>query len=177
MLELSFFAAHWLRLNWVLAIRLPWVCKSALKMQTFTEVRLFPVREFRIFYLCVRNSSIMEYNLGPRVFSDKAADEDPGKIHFIFPKFWGKRRMRSEAQRMLLIKNNDGACYFWNKLRSIFKNYLLISWDTARYDCSFLSSHLTLTIIRYVKTYSLRQSSKMMQQCPAFNTASKVKCF
>ena len=59
------------------------------------------------------------FNLGPRVFSDKAADEDPGKIHFIFPKFWGKKRMRSEAQRMLLIKNNDGACayYFWNKLQ------------------------------------------------------------
>ena len=51
-------------------------------------------------------------NLGPRVFSDKAADEDPGKIHFIFPKFWGKKRMRSEAQRMLLIKNNAGAYYF-----------------------------------------------------------------
>ena len=54
-------------------------------------------------------------NLGPRVFSDKAADEDPGKIgkiHFIVPKFWGKKRMRSEAQRMLLIKNNAGAYYF-----------------------------------------------------------------
>ena len=51
-------------------------------------------------------------NLGPRVFSDKAADEDPGKIHFIFPKFWGKKRMRSEAQRMLLIIINAGAYYF-----------------------------------------------------------------
>ena len=51
-------------------------------------------------------------NLGPRVFSDKAADEDPGKIHFIAPKFWGKKHMRSEAQRMLLIKNNAGAYYF-----------------------------------------------------------------
>ena len=51
-------------------------------------------------------------NLGPRVFSDKAADEDPGKIHFIAPKFWGKKRMRNEAQRMLLIKNNVGAYYF-----------------------------------------------------------------
>ena len=57
------------------------------------------------------------FNLGPRVFSDKAADEDPGKIHFIFPKFWRKKRMRSEAQRMLLIKNNAGAYYFWNKLQ------------------------------------------------------------
>ena len=51
-------------------------------------------------------------NLGPRVFSDKAADEDPGKIHFIVLKFWGKKRMRSEAQRMLLIKNDAGAYYF-----------------------------------------------------------------
>ena len=48
-------------------------------------------------------------NLGPRVFSDKAADEDPGKIHFIVLKFWGKKRMLSEAQRMLLIKNDAGA--------------------------------------------------------------------
>ena len=44
-----------------------------------------------------------------------AADEDPGKIHFIAPKFWGKNRMRSEAQRMLLIKNNAGAYDFSNK--------------------------------------------------------------
>ena len=65
-----------------------------------------------------------------------AADEDPGKIHFIFPRFWGKNRMHSEAQRMLLIKNNAGAYDFSNKLqiaclsckvRPIFKNYLLIS--------------------------------------------------
>ena len=79
-------------------------------------------------------------NLGPRAFSDKAADEDPGKIHFIFPKFWGKKRMRSEAQRMLLIKNNAGArlaltisetnyrfLVYDVKIRSIFKNYPLIS--------------------------------------------------
>ena len=45
----------------------------------------------------------------------------------------------------------------------------------AEYECSFLYSHLAVTIMRYVKTNSLRQSSKMMQQCPAFNTVSKVK--
>ena len=38
----------------------------------------------------IDSESRAEYNLGPRVFSDEAADEDPGKIHFIAPKFWGK---------------------------------------------------------------------------------------
>ena len=33
-------------------------------------------------------------------------DKEPGKIHFIVPRFFEKNRMRSEAQRMLPIKNN-----------------------------------------------------------------------
>ena len=70
-------------------------------------------------------------NLGPRAFSDKAADEDPGKIskiHFIFPKFWGKKRMRSEAQRMLTISETNYRFLVYDvKIRSIFKNYPLIS--------------------------------------------------
>ena len=39
-------------------------------MQTFTEVRLFPVREFRIFYLCVRNSSIINWVLTVLIYID-----------------------------------------------------------------------------------------------------------
>ena len=71
-------------------------------------------------------------------------DEDPGKIidmylgkiHFIVPRFLEKNRMRSESQRMLLIKNNAGAYDFSNKyillvynvkIRSILKIYPLIS--------------------------------------------------
>ena len=75
-------------------------------------------------------------NLGPRVFLDKAADEDPGRIHFIVPRFWRKKRMRSEAQRMLLLKTmlaltisetNYRLLVYDAKIRSILKNYLLIS--------------------------------------------------
>ena len=65
-----------------------------------------------------------------------AADEDPGKIHFIAPRFWGKNRMRSKAQRMLLIKTmlaltisqtNYRLLVYDVKIRSIFKIYPLIS--------------------------------------------------
>lgn len=46
--------------------------------------------------------------LGPRSLRT-AVDEDAGKIHFIVLRFLEKNRMYSEAQRMLLIKNNAGA--------------------------------------------------------------------
>ena len=41
--------------------------------------------------------------------------------------------MRSEAQRMLLIKNNAGAYYFWNKLQiaCLYEEWLFVSFFTS----------------------------------------------
>ena len=90
----------------------PFCCFATFDRQVCLDKMICRHFDKEHFRHCKRHS-----NLGPRVFSDKAADEDPGKIHFIAPKFWGKNRMRSEAQRMLLIKNNAGAYYFSNKLQ------------------------------------------------------------
>ena len=44
-------------------------------------------------------------------------------------------------------------------IKHLKARFLMLKYAMARYECSFLYLHLTLTIIRYVETYSLRQSS------------------
>ena len=67
------------------------------------------------------------------------------------PNFWGKNACAVRLNVCFWLKTmlaltisetNYRLLVYDVKIRSIFKNYPLISWDAARYDCSFLSSHL-----------------------------------
>ena len=137
----------------------------------------------------LKANNLVQSNLGPRVFSGNGRWRlKKTLVNFISssPDFGEKiacavrLKVCCWLKTMLALtisQRNYRLLVYDVRIRPIFKNYQLISWDTATYECSFLYSHLAIMIICYVKTYSLRQSSKMMQQCPAFNTASKAKCF
>ena len=52
-------------------------------------------------------------------------DEDPGKIHFIVPKFWGKNRMRSETQPYSTVLQYGCVAL---RIRFFLQNFGTIKW-------------------------------------------------
>ena len=73
--------------------------------------------------------------------SRRDGDEDPGKIRFIVPKFWGKNRMRSETQpystviaiRLCRTAHAIFSPKFWNDKTNFTRVFVTVSprrpWD------------------------------------------------
>ena len=83
-------------------------------------------------------------------------DEDPGKIHFIVPKFWEKNRMRSATQpycnngnngwiRLCLTAHAIFSPKFWNDKTNFTRVFVTVSprrpWDRGWLNPNPKSSH------------------------------------